>query len=275
MSRPSNWIKIGDLRVSDRVLSPDDTIDMGGGVHLPRYFTARPRDCLDTEIVRAMGGRLNRSLNSGLTRATMTLHANTLGDGRHQIYEQWTARDYTAECKRLDLTQAGRKARRALFEHLTPDQVRQVERFNYFDVVLIQPEEVREPGDYLRHLIFRITRGFPNGNIKVLAWKNEFTLCLHPTFPLPTDDICLAQKLMLENEPEAFITTANVSVKKNGRYRHSGHFTRMWDPREVPSPYTPSIEPDQEKIRKAFNLGKLLNDTLDQVERLRTLQEML
>lgn len=130
--------------------------------------------------------------------------------------DQITAADHAAACKRLDCSEAGKKARDLLFSHLDEQQLKTAQRDRYFDIRLPPKETIyKDKGRkgilFRRWELFRIYRGFPNGNVKALGHKRSplMTFCLHPGRPYPTDDIVLTQKLMLETDAREFIALAN------------------------------------------------------------------
>lgn len=157
------------------------------------------------------------------------------------------ATEYQKACEELDRSEAGRRARNILFEHLSEDQLRDVERYNHFDVRMNHDDEVLRTA--LRGLpdltlpYFRIRRGFPNGNIDMIVparrtvnreRDERYTMCIHPIFPLPTDDICLAQKALIERHLDEFVTTGNATSRNASDWGRLIKFSRAWRPRRVP-----------------------------------------
>lgn len=130
-----------------------------------------------------------------------------IAESPDQVY----ASEYSAECARLQVSEAGRKARRILLDHLSDGQVR-----DYFNrgMFTVKPPKVE-------NYAYTIVRGFPNGNVyKTKGRRVLSNYCCHPASPHAIDDIILTQKLLLENDEEAFLKTANA-----GAYREKHRVT--------------------------------------------------
>lgn len=97
----------------------------------------------------------------------------------------------------VERDEADKRALALLMSHLTPEQARQYRMERQFEV---RTAERR----------YRIRHGWA-GNIEQLDGKGIVVarFCIHPSFPVPTDDNVLSQKLMIEANEELFLRTAN------------------------------------------------------------------
>lgn len=110
----------------------------------------------------------------------------------------------TAEEQRLR-DEAHARAEKLLLELLTPQQKVELQRRNYFHVRVGATR-------------YRITRGVA-GNVLEVDNRSRirFRFCAHPNENVPVPDVMLAQKLLIETEPERFFSLAN---RRQGR-RHT------------------------------------------------------
>lgn len=235
------------------------------------------------------------SNNHGVGTATAHLY-RPIGERADLV----TADEHSEACRKLDLTHAGRMARKLLFSHLSRDQLRQVERENMFEIHLIHPawrdefelsQANRRPkniergyrGFHFPTIAFRIWRGFPNGNVQMWIPDDTlpgnvirgdfvtYNLCLHPTAPYPTDDICLSQKLLLESDAEEFLRLANVTYANELlRAFPAPRWTRMWGDapetkKEIEIPFSRELIERQRARRKRFQPTRE-RDVLDSID---------
>lgn len=145
--------------------------------------------------------------------------------------DQLEAADYHKECDRLQASPAGRKAKKLLLESLDDNQAKDYLRKGYF---FVTPPDLKVEDDERRPARrYVIERGYPNGNIMEVEWLQsrggpwhwypKSTFCFHSAEPHPTDDILLAQKLVIETDEEHFLSEANRSDPwlKNQPMKHS------------------------------------------------------
>jgi hypothetical protein len=107
-----------------------------------------------------------------------------------------------AEVQLVEERAAREKAELLLKQHLSEQQVRDLEANNFFDVDVFSKDGTRRK--------YRIKRGFA-GNIKLLNENGREirSYCIHPSARVPDADAMLAQKLLLENDELLFLKTAN------------------------------------------------------------------
>lgn len=104
-----------------------------------------------------------------------------------------------AEVEKKKAAEANERAEKLLQEVLSPAQRAELQRKNYF--------HVRANGRR-----FRITRGWAGNVLEVDARSRlRYRFCAHPNQHVPAPDVMLAQKLVLESEPERFFSVANKS----------------------------------------------------------------
>jgi hypothetical protein len=126
------------------------------------------------------------------------------------------ASEYEEECRRLQASKAGRKAKRLLFENLTEDQQRD---YLYKGFFVVAPSDFDASKAYQKR--FAIERDFPNGNIwEIENQKIRGDWCYHPDEPYPIDDILLTQKLMIETEVSALREVGNFTNVERLRPGH-------------------------------------------------------
>lgn len=120
------------------------------------------------------------------------------------------AGEYQNECRRLQATKAGRKAKRLLLDNLTD-----VQRHDYFTKGVFT---VAGNG-YPRRHYYVIDNSYPNGNIfQIEKGRVRGDYCFHPAEPYPMDDIVLTQKLLIETDEETFRKEANFSPRHPDDY---------------------------------------------------------
>lgn len=132
----------------------------------------------------------------------------------HTHPELEEAREYMAECRRLQAGPQGRKAKRLLLDNLEDYQVRDYFEKGYF---FVRPKEPGMPLE--KRKLYIIERSFPNGNIVSVfqgqskdgqtMYYPEDSFCYHSADPHPMDDILLAQKFMIEEQHDEFLKEAN------------------------------------------------------------------
>lgn len=91
------------------------------------------------------------------------------------------------------------RARRLLIEDLSPEQRTSFEAHGHFTIEVRGQRYRIEP------------RRAQNVRLLDSAGRIERTYCAHPQDPMPVYDVMLAQKLLLETNPEEFFRLANVS----------------------------------------------------------------
>lgn len=124
------------------------------------------------------------------------------------VYRQ--ANEYQKECRRLQATKAGRKAKRLLLENLTDIQRRDYLTKGVFTVA--------GNGDPTFHW-YVIDNSFPNGNIFEIQKRRVIgERCLHPEEPYPIDDILLTQKLFIETDEKSFRKESNFYARDPEEY---------------------------------------------------------
>ena len=94
---------------------------------------------------------------------------------------------------------AQRKARRLLLSHLTPEQRDEFERLERFTVIAADGRTYRVHRKW-SHNLELIEGGFITEQ-----------LCVHPREQTPVEDSLLAQKLMLETDPDTLRRIANIT----------------------------------------------------------------
>lgn len=189
------------------------------GVVRPRVFRAEHNDFADYDRQLIVGRRLAR--HRGLLTANVVRH-----EPASQRPDQICATEHAEACAKLDRGRAGERATELLLSYLLPYQQRTALRCGYFDVCIHDPKLVKYCLDHelpvmFETMRFRIYRGFPNGNVKLKTARDRhfrFTFCLHPMEPYPTDDICLAQMMMILATPNDFIQQANVTEGRVERH---------------------------------------------------------
>lgn len=104
-----------------------------------------------------------------------------------------------AEEEQKKVAEAKAKAESLLKSCLNPQQLEELERFNFFHL-------------YVGNKKYRIVRGRA-GNVKLINEQGSIvkTLCCHPKDRVPDADTMLAQKLMLETNEQEFLRIANHS----------------------------------------------------------------
>jgi len=103
-----------------------------------------------------------------------------------------------------EVLEARARAERLLRSHLSPDQVRDLDQHNWFEV-------------HVADRVYRLLRG-RMGNVRLMCdGKAVAQFCIHPKTDVPDADTMLAQKLMLESDEESFLRIANRS-ELMGRY---------------------------------------------------------
>lgn len=146
--------------------------------------------------------------------------------------EQLELREHIADCARRDRERAGVRAHSLLMDFLDDQQREEYTRFGRFHVVKMGPLEGYEdlpPSKrwwlaradnprLLRYRRYRLLRGFPAGNVQVVSHQGipKVTFCLHPPEAYPTDDILLAQKLLIESNEAEAIRQANITHGSGG-----------------------------------------------------------
>lgn len=97
---------------------------------------------------------------------------------------------------RKDQAEASKKARRLLYEHLSPPQRKCLRERKFFDVPV-------------GGKVYRIRQG-THGNVRLLDARGheQVSYCAQPD-GVPDEDAMLAQKLMLETDERAFLRVAN------------------------------------------------------------------
>lgn len=244
-NRRSLWLPnldIGGIRLS--VLTRlQTTRKLPSGLMVPRVFRA-PKNSLYVDIPRHWMGDPD-----GHRRGNLTYYTNHFYRPRRLHPSIRGIEEYIDEYERLarerSQGEAGKRAKDLLFSHLDDHQREQAEKEMYFDVWLFNDGErwrrfkeaeletlnkksfIRivhgaffEP----RVMHYRIDRTHACGNITSWPGKHETNLCIHPPEPHALDDICLAQKLALEHEPDDFMRTAH------GTYRsRPERYGRMWE----------------------------------------------
>lgn len=98
----------------------------------------------------------------------------------------------------LEKERAKVRARKLLRQSLNRLQKKQLEMFQYFDVI-------SQTGK-----TYRIHFGRSRNVKEMVGDKVVATLCAHPTLDCPNEDTMLAQKLMLETDEMAFLYIANI-----------------------------------------------------------------
>lgn len=128
---------------------------------------------------------------------------------RHRVWLPWEteppiveANKYAKECRRLQASKAGRKAKRLLMDHLTDAQRSDYYKRGTFVICSSLTDKWRT--------LYLIDNSFPNGNIfEIEKGKVVANWCFHPEDPYPLDDILLTQKLLIETDHEEFQAKAN------------------------------------------------------------------
>lgn len=148
------------------------------------------------------------------------------------------AREYEIECAKLQVSKAGRKARRLLLENLTDAQQNDYFRKGYFYTA---PEKQ----DLENRVLYALIRGLPNGNIYQIPQgkrPNIHSFCYHPEKPFPIDDILLTQKLVIEHDEEELLKNGNRSITTreldNDPPVDWALSTSLWRQMDVPGPNT-------------------------------------
>lgn len=98
------------------------------------------------------------------------------------------------------------RARQLLLRVLNPVQRDELSRYGYFTVHAIGWGR------------FRV---LPRATFNVLNTGTGMAYCAGPDIPVPVADLMLAQKLILENDPERFFRVAN-HRREDGRYCGAG-----------------------------------------------------
>jgi hypothetical protein len=110
-----------------------------------------------------------------------------------------------AEAARAAQIVAGENtAKKLLLECLTPQQQAQLEANGWFEVDLPDGRK------------FRIKKGWSHNVRRVEGEREMESYCVHPRDRVPEYDNMLAQKLMLEVQPDLFFGKANVNQYVNG-----------------------------------------------------------
>ncbi len=89
------------------------------------------------------------------------------------------------------------RAESLLLSALTPDQTKDFRKTSEFTVISKDGKRT-----------YRITYGIAGNVILIEKGKPVARYCIHPT-GIPTEDVMLAQKLMLETDEESFLRIAN------------------------------------------------------------------
>ncbi len=106
---------------------------------------------------------------------------------------------------------ADARARALLHRYLTKEQRLEVRKTKGF---MMRDKNGRS---------YHVTLGSAT-NIFVEHEGKTYALCVIPKEHLPTHDVVLAQKIMLETDPDAFLRLARVRCKETGQYFESGGF---------------------------------------------------
>lgn len=106
---------------------------------------------------------------------------------------------------RIEANEARSRAELLLRQHLTEQQVRQLEERKFFEIPVLSRDGATRR--------YRIRDGYA-GNVDLLGadGKPKRRYCIHPKDRLPNADAMLAQKLMLETNEELFLQIANETV---------------------------------------------------------------
>lgn len=208
------------------------TVKRASGLRVPRLFRAG-RFTLTVDLPPEwLGPAVSRRTESNLSYALRYLYRPRR---LHRIFrpqdEYMDAYEHAAIERSCG--EAGKRAKDLLFSHLNDRQREQAEKEMYFDVVIFKENEhwVAESTQAMiykedalleqllrewevayvpRYFYFRIYRTHACANIQMFPHsKKPIDLCIHPREPHALDDICLAQKLAIEHEPDDFIRTAN------------------------------------------------------------------
>ena len=102
------------------------------------------------------------------------------------------------EAQQAELAEATQRAERLLVEHLAPEQRAAYERDQFFEVVAA----------LARYRIYH------DGGVRRLGedGREVASYCIHPIGALPSGDLALAKKLLLETDEVAFLRIANATV---------------------------------------------------------------
>lgn len=123
--------------------------------------------------------------------------------------------------RKRQAVRAHARARALLHRHLTREQRFELKRTRGF--------RMKDRAGRLYH----VTEG-TSTNIYIEHEGTKYALCVIPTEKLPLPDVLLAQKIMLETDPEAFIRLARVRNTETGEMYESGAFLLGEEPRPVP-----------------------------------------
>jgi len=146
---------------------------------------------------------INRQIQHEVQTARSLAEARRQEDLRRQEEEARRRQEEanrTAEERRRAEQEAKDRAEALLLRNLSSQQKEDLRTKNYFLV---------EVGGET----YKIQRGF-SGNVKQLnkAGQEIRSFCIHPAERVPDADSMLAQKLLLETDPERFFKTANATV---------------------------------------------------------------
>lgn len=142
-----------------------------------------------------------------LARGVVVEHKPWLPDEAYPETE--FARSYTKECRALQATKAGRKAKRLLLDHLSPDQIDSYMRKGYFFVSPPKKKDEEKPklyvierGNVCANTLYVKPKRAKNGQIHLYPEKRR---CLIAKEPHPVDDILLTQKMIIETDEDYFL----------------------------------------------------------------------
>lgn len=113
-------------------------------------------------------------------------------------------REREAAERRVFTDTAKSRARRLLFSMLNPQQQKQLDEKNYFDLTVYSQDG--------KSRVYRIEHGYA-GNVKLLGADGQPVkrYCIHADSRLPYEDQMLAQKLLLESNEQDFLKIANMT----------------------------------------------------------------
>jgi hypothetical protein len=106
--------------------------------------------------------------------------------------------------RKVFIDTAKSRARRLLFSMLNPQQQKQLDEKNYFDLTVHSQDGSQR--------VYRIEHGYA-GNVKLLDANGQPVrrYCIHADSRLPYEDQMLAQKLLLESNEQDFLRIANMT----------------------------------------------------------------